>query len=125
MVPAMPTPKVKFEATVIAGHKGVTAVVVPFDPEVVFGQPPVRLDARRDGWLIAGTANRKKLEGYIGMRWGNFFILIDPALGFSVGDSLKIAIAPVHTKKVWQRAVAQSKATTAPKKGRPDARPPP
>jgi len=40
--------KARFEAALFEGHKGVTAVLVPFDPEEVWGLRPVKL-ARRDG----------------------------------------------------------------------------
>jgi hypothetical protein len=125
----MPKPPVKFETQLVEGHKGVTVAIVPFDPEVLFGQPPVRLDPRRDGWLITGTANGKKFDGYIGNRWGNFFIIVDAdlraAAKLSVGDPIFFAIAPTHTRKAFERAVEQSLVTTAPKKGRADALDPP
>ena len=43
----------RFEAELIEGHKGVTAVIVPFNPETAWSRKPVRLDSRRDGWLVA------------------------------------------------------------------------
>ena len=85
--------KVEFEAELIEGHKGVTVVIVPFDPEEAWSQKPVRLDPRRDGWLVTGTANGVRFDGYIGYRWGRFFIIIDlelrEAAGVSVGDKFR------------------------------------
>ena len=72
--------KTRFETELIAGHGGVTAVIVPFDPESIWRKKPVRLDARRDGWLVKGTVNRVRFDGYIGCRWGRFFIIIDAEL---------------------------------------------
>jgi hypothetical protein len=121
--------KAEFEAELIEGHKGVTAVIVPFDPEEGWSQKPVRLDPRRHGWLISGKANGVRFDGYIGERWGRFFIIIDQELreaaGVSVGDTLSLIIEPTTSQRAFERAVAQSKWTTAPRKPRPDAIDPP
>lgn len=117
--------KMSFEAQLIEGHKGVTPVIVPFDPEVAWGRKPVRLAPRRDGWLVKGTINRMRFDGYIGNRWGRFFLIVDEdlreALGVSVGDTLSLVLEPTLDRDVWERACEQSKVTTAPKKGRPEA----
>jgi hypothetical protein len=42
------TNKVQFEAELIQGHKGVTVVLVPFDPEEKWSIKPVRLFGRRN-----------------------------------------------------------------------------
>jgi hypothetical protein len=121
--------RTRFEAELIEGHKGVTVVLVPFDPEAVWSRKPVRLDPRRDGWLVTGTANGARFDGYVGERWGRFFIIIDPELReaaeVAVGDTLTMVIGPTATARALARARAQSKVTTAPKKGRPDAIDPP
>lgn len=121
--------KTRFRAELIEGHKKVTVVIVPFDPEEKWSQKPVRLDPRRDGWLIAGTANGIRFDGYIGQRWGRFFIIIAPGLrektGVSVGDTLTMVIEPTATRRALAAARAQSKVTTAPKRGRADAIDPP
>ncbi|HVQ63578.1 MAG TPA: hypothetical protein VMT78_03515, partial [Terriglobia bacterium] len=62
--------KAEFNAELIKGHKGVTVVLVPFDPEEGWSRKPVRLHERRHGWLIRGTANGVPFDGYIGERWG-------------------------------------------------------
>jgi hypothetical protein len=119
------TDKAEFEAELILGHKGVTAVIVPFDPEEGWSRKPVRLAERRHGWLITGTVNRIKFDSYIGERWGRFFITIDPELRvaaeIAVGDILKIVVQPTNSQKVFERALEQSKATTQPAKARADA----
>ena len=117
--------KLEFEAELIEGHKGVTVVIVPLSPEEAWSHKPVRLDPRRDGWLVTGTANGVRFDGYIGHRWGRFFIIIDlelrQAAGVSVGDKLCMIVEPTATMRALNRAREQSKVTTAPKKGRPDA----
>ena len=117
--------KARFEAELIEGHKGVTVVIVPFDPEEVWSRKPVQLDPRRDGWLVTGTANAVRFDGYIGQRWGRFFIIIDrelrEATDVSVGDMLTIVVEPTATTRALARARAQSKVTTAPRRGRSDA----
>ena len=85
--------KVEFEAELIEGHKGVTVVIVPFDPEEVWSRKPVRLDPRRDGWLVTGTANGVRFDGYIGYRWGRFFIIIDSELRQAPASALAISCA--------------------------------
>ena len=76
----------EFEAELIEGHNGVTVVIVPFDPEEGWSLKPVRLDSRRHGWVITGTANGVRFDGYIGERWGRFFIIIDPELQKAAND---------------------------------------
>jgi hypothetical protein len=117
--------KVQFDAELIEGHKGVTVVLVPFDPEENWSIKPVRLEGRRHGWLIVGSANGVGFDGYIGERWNRFFIIIDSALrsaaDVAVGDSLKMRVEPTSSARVFARALQQSKVTTAPKTPRTDA----
>jgi hypothetical protein len=120
--------KVGFEAELIEGHKGVTVVVVPFDPEQVFGTKPVRLAGRRHGWLVRGTADGVAFDGYIGERWGRFFLTVEPTLRLaarlSVGDTRSIVVSPTAAATTLAKACEQSKLTTQPKKPRADARAP-
>jgi len=44
-------------AELIEGHKGVTPVIVPFDPQEHWGIRPIKIDPRREGWLVRGTMN--------------------------------------------------------------------
>jgi len=117
--------KVQFEAELIEGHKRVTVVLVPFDPEQKWSRKPVRLAGRRHGWLIVGSANGVRFDGYIGERWNRFFIIIDSdlrdAANVTVGDTLKIRIEPTANPRVLARALEQSKVTTQPKEARADA----
>jgi hypothetical protein len=117
--------KDQFEAQLIEGHKGVTVVLVPFDPEERWSLKPVRLQGRRHGWLIVGTANGVRFDGYIGERWNRFFIIVDrdlrDAANVAVGDTLKIRVEPTRSARVLARALQQSKVTTEPKKMRTDA----
>jgi hypothetical protein len=117
--------KVQFEAELIEGHKGVTVVLVPFDPEKKWSRKPVRLHGRRHGWLISGKANGVEFDGYIGERWNRFFIIIDGRIreeaGVAVGDSLSMIVQPTSTPHVLALAREQSKVTTQPKTARSDA----
>jgi hypothetical protein len=115
-----------FEATLFQGHKGVTAVIVPFDPRATWDREPVPLDARREGWLVAGTVNGARFEGWIGFRWGRFFLIVDAALRaaaeVAVGDALEIAIAPTDSASALAIAREQAVLTTAPRKRAPATR---
>jgi hypothetical protein len=117
--------KARFEAPLFEGHKRVTAVLVPFDPEAVFRTRPVRLEGRRHGWLVTGTANGVRFKGYVGERWGRFFIALDEALcdtaRLSVGDVVTMVIEPTTTREAYLEACRQSKRTTQPGRARPDA----
>jgi hypothetical protein len=117
--------RARFEAQLFEGHKGATAVLVPFDPVEVWHAPPVRLAGRRHGWLITGTANGARFDGYVGERWNRFFITLDEALrsaaGVGVGDRVTMVISPTATRKAYLAALEQSGATTQPGKPRPDA----
>jgi len=116
--------KVRFEAELIVGHKGVTVVLVPFDPEKKWAMKPVRLAGRRHGWLITGTANGIPFDSYIGERWNRFFIIIDSSLrdaaNVAVGNTLKMVVEPSSNPRVYALAREQSKVTTQPKTLRPD-----
>src|SRR5499426_3423560 len=105
--------KVKFEAELIEGHKGVTVVIVPFDPEERWSRKPVRLEGRRHGWLVAGSANGVAFDGYIGERWNRFFIIIDSGLReaaqVTIGDTLKMVIGPTSSARAFAQAREQSK----------------
>jgi len=118
--------KARFEAELIEGHKGVTAVLVPFDPEAVWRQPPFRLAGRRHGWLVTGTANGARFDGYVGERWNRFFITFDEALRdaarVAAGDVVTLVIAPTAARTAYLEACRQSESTTQPGKPRPDAR---
>ena len=122
--------KVRFEAELIEGHKPAsTSAIVPSDPEERWSQKPVRLDPRRHGWLITGSANGVAFDGYIGERWDRFFIIIDSGLRKAakviVGDTLKMMVEPTSSARALEQARAKSKLTTAPKEPRHDAIDPP
>jgi Domain of unknown function (DUF1905) len=108
-----------FQAELIKGHKGVTPVIVPFDPQHVWGIPPIEIDLRRDGWLVRGTMNGAPFEGWIGRRWGRFFIILDPVLRAaakaSVGQIVDVTIEPTSSKRALAIAREQAKLTTAPR----------
>ncbi len=117
--------KARFSTELIQGHKGVTAAIVPFDPEAVWKQRPVKLDPRREGWLIQGTANKAPFEGWIGLRWGRYFIIVDAGLrkaaNAKVGDTIAFVVEPTSAPSALAVAKEQAKLTTAP--GRASPRP--
>jgi hypothetical protein len=115
-----------FEAALFEGHKGVHAVIVPFDPRAVWELEPTALDPRREGWLVAGTVNGVTFEGWIGFRWGRFFLIVDAALRalakVVVGDRLELAVAPTTSATALAIAQEQAVLTTAPRKRSGNAR---
>ena len=90
-----------FRTELLSGHKG-AAVLVPFDPEEAWGIAPRQVASKaygkRAGHLIAGTLNGHRFEGWIGHRWGRFFILVDEQLqdaaGIGVGDMVDVSVRP-------------------------------
>ena len=115
--------KIGFAAELVQGHKGVTVVIAPFSPREVWGVEPVALDARREGWLVTGAMNGAKFDGWIGFRWGRYFIIVDAALrkaaGIGVGDSVDVVVRPTTSAKALAVAKQQAPLTTAPKKRPP------
>src|SRR5262245_65063675 len=118
------TTRMQFDAKLIQGHKGVTVVLVPFDPEEQWSLKPVRLVGRRHGWVVAGSANGIAFDGYIGERWNRFFIIIEKnlreAAKVSVGDKLEMTVRPTPNAGALAKALEQSKVTTQPKTPRSD-----
>lgn len=112
--------KARFTAEIVQGHKGVMAVIVPFDPRVVWDAEPVALDDRREGWLVTGTMNRAKFDGWIGLRWGRHFILVDDDLArraeAGVGDQVTVVVDSTDRPSALAVAKEQAKLTTAPSK---------
>jgi len=119
--------KKRFQAELMEGHKGILAVLVPFNPEVAFRRKPTRLAGRRHGWPVRGTARGVAFDGYIGERWGRFFIALDERVcsdaGIGVGDVVAVSVTPSAEASVVAAAVQQSRKTTQPSKARPDALP--
>jgi predicted DNA-binding protein (MmcQ/YjbR family) len=112
----------RFDAELTQGHKGVVVAIVPFDPQQRWRCEPVRLAGRRHGWPVTGKMNGAKLEGYIGERWGRFFVIIDrelrAAARVAVGDRVSLDITPTAAPHVLEKAVAQSRVTTQPSTAR-------
>src|SRR5438552_11549492 len=109
--------RARFTAELVEGHKGVRAALVPFDPEGVWRIKPHRLAGRRHGWLVKGTLNGGKFDGYVGERWGKFFITLTEG---NVGDSVAFVLEPTTSAQTLAKAIEQSKATTQPGKARAD-----
>jgi hypothetical protein len=98
----------------------VIAAIVAFDPEVAFGRKPTRLAGRRHGWPITGTVNGTRFEGYIGERWGRFFIALEPSIlaAAKVGATslVVISVTPSNDPAVIAAAIEKSRPTTQPSK---------
>jgi hypothetical protein len=118
----MVRPSFSFESEIFEGHKGVVALLVPFDPEEQWNLKPVRLEGRRHGWLVKGTVAGCPFDGYIGSRWDRFFIQLPPELlaraEARVGDTVEVTVRPTSSERTLERAKAQSRLTTQPKKAR-------
>jgi hypothetical protein len=114
----------RFDAELVEGHKGVVVAIVPFDPEEVFDRKPVRLAGRRHGWPVSGSVNGTKFDGYVGERWGRFFIIVDAdlrrAAGVGAGDRVAMMVAPCDKPGAVAKAIEQSRQTTEPSKPRKD-----
>ncbi|MEZ5966351.1 MAG: DUF1905 domain-containing protein [Planctomycetota bacterium] len=108
----------RFRSTLVAGHKGVTALIVPFDPRATWAVEPVALDARREGWLVAGVLDGVAFFGWIGQRWGRYFTIVDSDLraqaGVAVGDECEVALRPTTDPRALAKALEQAPRTTAP-----------
>ncbi len=91
----------RFRAEVLTGHKG-AAVIVPFDPKEAWGIRPVLVASKaygkRPGHPVRATLNGHPFDGWIGHRWGRFFILVDEELqeaaGVAVGDVVGVTVEP-------------------------------
>lgn len=91
----------KFRTELLTGHKG-AAVLVPFDPAKTWGTRPVSVASRaygkRPGHLVRVTLNGHAFDGWIGHRWGEFFILVDEdlrdAAGVAIGDMVEVTAEP-------------------------------
>jgi hypothetical protein len=122
---AKSTRAMRFEGELFEGHKGVVAVLVPFDPEEAWQRKPHRLAGRRHGWPVTGSANGADFAGYIGERWGRFFIAFEPALLRALkaepGQAVSMIVQPTDSPDVIDLAREQSTRTTQPKAARADA----
>src|SRR5258706_8629169 len=75
----------RFKAEILTGHKG-DAVVVPFNPARVWDAKAAEVPRPwRVGYLVLGTLNGCPFEGWIGFRWGRFFMLVPRELQGAAG----------------------------------------
>ena len=110
-----------FVAELLMGHKG-AAVIVPFDPGAVWGTRPVEHGVLpwRTGHLVRGFVNGVPFEGWIGQRWGRFFLLVDEQLqrnaGAGIGDMLQVVVEPRTAEKSAEKSAEKNAPKSAPKK---------
>lgn len=110
--------KQRFTAEILTGHKG-EGIVVPFNPARVWNAKPAEVPRPwRLGYLVLGTLNGCPFEGWIGFRWGRFFMLVpeelQKAAGVSVGDEVQIVVGPrgaagTGTRRAGRLGPARSK----------------
>jgi hypothetical protein len=130
----------EFDAELYEGHDGTWAVKVPFDPSSALGTAfePVTHRHAKEGHVVRGTMNGARFDGFIGKKYGFFFLLVEGALRASVGaapgDTVTVVVeprggrtliagAPVVTRRKKKRktkAKSKSKSTRSskPKKKR-------
>lgn len=82
----------RLQAEILAGHKG-AALLVPFDPEEVWGIAPAQvseLPGGKQGWLVRGSL--------AGTSWGRRFVLTPKELlaraKVRVGETVEVTLAP-------------------------------
>jgi hypothetical protein len=93
--------KQTFETELMMGHKG-AAVIVPFDPAELWRVEPVQVPSaeygERPGFLVAASIEGFRFDGWIGSRWGRFFMIVSPqvrkAAKVSVGDVVHVEVTP-------------------------------
>lgn len=112
--------KARFTTELVEGHQGVTVAIVPFDPVEVWGADPIELDGGRPCWLVRGTINKARFDGWIGQRWGRHFLIVDEALRRAakaeVGAPIDVVVEP--TTRAQARAVADAQAPLTTKPGK-------
>lgn len=92
-------------------------MIVPFDPAQLWKTTPEPVPAPwRLGYFVKGTIHRKRFEGWIGKRWGRFFIPIDEELqaaaGIAPGDMVQVETEPrakAHVKPSAKPAAKRAK----------------
>src|SRR6185369_13465627 len=91
--------KQKFRTQLELGHKG-SAVIVPPDLVEALGTSAVRTGhpRYRTGHLVKGKIGGQAFDGFIGMRWGRHFILVDEEMqeraGVAPGDEVEVVFEP-------------------------------
>ena len=105
-----------FVAELLDGHTG-PAVLVPFDPQDAWGAPPQKIAnpvyGQSSGHRVTGTMNGHPFDGWIGRRWGSFFLLVDAALrraaGIAVGDQVRVVIGPAASPAATPRRAGRAR----------------
>ena len=88
----MRTP-IRFQATVLSGHKE-DAVLVPFDPAERWGVAPHALRPGRRGHAVDVTIGRTRFASAIVPRSKRHWLLIPASAGVRAGDVVKVAVSP-------------------------------
>jgi uncharacterized protein DUF1905 len=88
----LPRP-VRFEATVLAGHKE-DAVEVPFDPAERWGVAPRALRPGRRGYAVDVAIGRTRFASAIVPRSKRHWLLIPASVGVRTGDVVEVVVSP-------------------------------
>lgn len=88
--------KKKFRAVVEEGHKG-PAIVVPFDPAIVFGVAPTDIPyfgTTIPGFPVRVSVGTTRIDTWIGRRWKRHFILAQgPLAKLRAGEEVEVVVA--------------------------------
>lgn len=90
----------EFDAELYEGHDGSWAVKVPFDPAAALESTiaPVTHRHAKEGHLVRGTMNGRAFEGFVGKKYGFFFLLVEgvlrDTLGARPGDTVTVILEP-------------------------------
>ena len=89
---------VRFNAPILAGHKG-AAVEVPFDPNTSWETAPQQIRPGRRGHPAQATLNGTKFDSAIVARSRRFWLLVDDdvlaAAKAQVGEIVNVTVAPL------------------------------
>ena len=120
----------EFDAELYEGHDGTWAVKVPFDPSSALGTrfEPVSHRHATEGHVVRGTMNGRAFDGFIGRKYGFFFLLVEGELrktiGATPGDTVTVVVEPrggrtlIAGAPVVTRRKKKRKAKSKPKKKR-------
>ena len=90
-------PTERFEAVVLAGHKGL-AFELPFSPSERWGAAQERLRPGRRGWRVKGSVNEVPFESVVVPRSKRFWVLVSDemrrACRLRAGSSVKVSVGP-------------------------------
>jgi hypothetical protein len=85
---------VKFESTVLEGHKG-PGFEVPFDPAEKWGIAPAKVGTARNGHRVRLKVNGEQLEAVVVPRMRRFFAMTEAPSTLAAGERVSVSIEPL------------------------------